>query len=385
MTINKVIPLSIPDLTGNEQNYLIECIKSGYVSTVGSKVSSFEACLSDFMQINNYNVCALSSGTEALTVAIRASTIERDEHIIMPGYTFIATANSIYNAGCSPIVLDVCENDSYTLSSNILENFLKHETYKKSDSIYYRQTNKRIGGIISVSVLGHHPNLIDLQELCNKYNLLSIIDAAGAFGSLYKGKSIVDIVDFGTYSFNGNKIITAGAGGAVFSKDQQFITKVKHIASTARNGPSYTHDNNGFNARMTNVHAAIGIAQIERATGFIAKRRQIYTFYRQAFENTPGIRPFESPEWCISNHWLSAFFIENSRLDCVIEELNLKGILVSRFWKPIDLQPPYIKNAPSRCVVAQKLYDQLLVLPSSTSLDNVDLDYIVSVLKEALK
>ena len=210
MTSMRMIPLSIPDLTGNEEKYLSECIKTGYVSTVGSKVASFEECLSDFMQINKDNICALSSGTEALTVAIRASSLEEDEHIIMPGYTFIATANSIYNAGCSPIVLDVSENDSYTLSIDILKNFLKQETYKKGDSIYFRQTDKRIGGIISVSVLGHHPNLTDLKEICTKYNLLSIIDAAGAFGSLYKGKSLIEMVDFGTYSFNGNKIIKIG-------------------------------------------------------------------------------------------------------------------------------------------------------------------------------
>ena len=133
---------------------------------------------------------------------------------------------------------------------------------------------------MSVSVLGHHPNLIDLREICNRYNLLSIIDAAGAFGSIYKERSLIDVVDLGTYSFNGNKVITSGAGGAVFSNNQKVIQRVKHIASTARSGPSYTHDEHAFNARMTNVHAAIGIAQLERAGRFIDRRREIFDKYK---------------------------------------------------------------------------------------------------------
>ena len=384
MTQTKKIPLSIPDLSGNEEKYLLECIKTNFVSTVGPKVKEFESSLSQFLGIEKNNVCALSSGTEALTIAIRAIDIKRDEHIIMPAYTFIATANSIYNAGCIPIILDVDKEDSYTLSSDVIKEFIKEQSYEKDGWLYYRKTDRKISAILSVSVLGHHPNLVDIRKICNEYNLKSIIDAAGAFGSIYKEKSLEEIVDIGTYSFNGNKVITTGAGGAVFSNRQEVVEKAKHIASTARTGKGYTHDEHGFNARMTNVHAAIGIAQIERASEFIQRRREIFSHYKKMFENRSGIRPFDSPEWCISNHWLSGFLIENGNLEMLIEQLNKKGILVSQFWKPIDQQTPYMKYAPYKCKNADELYGQLLILPSSASLTINDLEYIANEVLEVM-
>lgn len=379
------IPVSIPDLKGNEAKYLLECIETGYVSTVGSKVQLFEEKLSNFLNIKKDSICALSSGTESLTVGIRAIGIKKDEHIIMPSFTFIATANSIYNAGCLPIILDVSEKDSYTLSAEDLHAFLIEETYQKQGSTYYKKTNKKISAVVSVSVLGNHPNVEEIKPISREYNLLTILDAAGAFGSVYGQNTLMEHIDFGIYSFNGNKLITTGAGGAFFSDNIDLTKKVRHIASTARIGPNYTHDYIGFNARMTNVHAAIGIAQLERADEFLRRRREIFQLYKNFFSKTTGIQTLQEPTWCKSNNWLSGFIVKNGKLDVVINNLNLHGILCSRFWKPVDQQIAYKEYKVNDCSVANELYETLLVLPSSPSIKDDDIEYIANIVKGVLQ
>lgn len=376
--IKKTIEVSIPFLNGNEKNYLEECINSNYVSSIGPFVDQFENKLANTIGLNPDQITTTNSGTSALKLALIASGIKRDDLVIIPSYTFIATANAISDCGGVPWIMDVLP-ESLTLDFNLVEEEIASKTFMKDGQIFHKELNLRVFGIVPVHVFGYAPELEEIIKLGKKYNLNIIADAAGGLGSLYKNKKLGLTVNSGIVSFNGNKIITSGGGGMFFSSDKKIVDKVKHLASTARLTSNYIHDQIGFNYRISNLHAAVGLAQIENFKTILERKLQISNQYKK-YLNNPKINFFLSGKNSKSSNWLNAISFNNLfsgfNIDDFLKYMQINNINIRHYWRPIFLQPPYIKCPRSSQEICSNIYKNVIVLPSSSNLSEEEVKYI---------
>ena len=275
-----MIPLAVPDLTGNERRYLNQCIDTTFVSSVGEFVNRIEEITAEKCGIR-YAV-ATSSGTTGLHLALMGCGVKRDDIVIIPTFTFIATANAVAHCGATPWLMDISW-DSWTLDVEQLEQELLDNTVWNYESLIHKETGKRVAAIMPVYTLGNIPNMNKIREIANKYHLPLIADGAAALGAEYKGKKIGTLADLTVISFNGNKTVTAGGGGMVVGNNEALAKRLRHLSTTARVTAEYDHDMVGYNYRMTNIQAAVGCAQLERLEEFLEKKRKIRAFYNQAF------------------------------------------------------------------------------------------------------
>lgn len=377
-----MIFLAEPNLTGNERKYLNECIDTTFVSTVGEFVNRFETEVTK--ESGAAYGTAVSSGTAGLHMALKACGVKRDELVCIPAFTFIATANAVAHCGAEPWLIDITD-ESWTMDAELLDMELSEKTYEKDGLLYHRVNGKRVAAIMPVYTMGMPADMDKLRMIADKYHLPLIADAAAAIGAKYKGQNIGALADATVFSFNGNKTITCGGGGAIVGQDENMIHLAKHMATTARVGIEYDHDMVGYNYRMTNLQAAVGCAQLERLHEFVEKKRFISNYYREHLKEIPNIAFFPETDWADSAYWFAGIVLNH---DVEVKEIcNIlieKGIQTRPFWKPVYVQKPYQHTEKSDMEVTEKIWRNILTLPTSTGLTDDQLEYVASTIYEIL-
>ena len=275
-----MIPLAIPNLSGNEAKYLAQCVSTNFVSTVGPFVTTFESLAAD---LEGFPHCvATNTGTSALHVALRALGVEYGDLVIMPSYTFIATANAVRMSGGEPWLFDI-DPESWGLDPELLASELARVTEPRDGYPWHKQLGRRVAAVVAVCAAGQPPKLDQITAITSAMEVPLLVDAAGAAGATYKDQSLGCAVDHAVLSFNGNKTFTAGGGGAFLTRNESVANLARHLSTTARTGKDYSHDMAGFNYRLTNIQAAVGCAQLEQADEFLSRKRAIDATYRAAW------------------------------------------------------------------------------------------------------
>lgn len=359
-----------PSFNECEHKYLVECLNSGYVSTVGKFVDDFELALASFT--GSRNVIAVVNGTSALHLALYSLGVTFGDEVIIPTVTFAATANAVVHCGAAPIFLD-CAVDDLNLDLTTLEKWLERNTKTLNSQLINIHSNKIIKAIVPMHTLGHICDMDRLATIANKFNLVIIEDAAEALGSFYKGKHAGTIGRIGILSFNGNKIITTGGGGAILTDDDQLATKIRHLSTTARVKHQWdvSHDMVGFNYRMPNINAALGCAQLTKIRDFVRAKRELQDRYVSAFEGIEGVKVFSEPVGCRSNYWLIALVLDEDKSmykDLILQETNSSGIATRPLWRPMHQLKHFEQFQKTEMHGAEKMINHIINIPSSPCL-----------------
>ena len=363
------IPVSEPVLGEKELLYVSECILTGWVSSIGKFVTQFEEMFAKFCG-TKYAV-STSSGTTALHLSLLALDIQPGDEIIVPSLTFIATANVVRHCGATPVFID-SEIETWNMDPSLIENAI----------------TPRTKAIIPVHLYGHPADMDPIVALAKKYDLHVIEDAAEAHGALYKGKKVGSLGEMGTFSFFGNKTITTGEGGMVVTDDESLYEKMQIIKAHGMDPKmKYIHPLLGYNYRLTNIQAAIGVAQMEKIDVIIEKKRLIAKWYENGLKNIPGIMLPPEKEWARNVYWMYSILIDDSITgvlrDDLMEGLQNKGIESRPFFYPIHKQPIY--DLPMNLLVAEKLSIRGLSLPSASNLQKEDVKKVVGEIKCILR
>lgn len=378
-----MIPLCIPNLAGNEARYLQECVDTNFVSSVGPFVERFESMVAE--ATGAARAVATASGTAGIHAALLAAGVGRDDLVVLPSLTFIASANAIAHCGAEPWLMDVDEA-SWTLDPRTLSEALEHDTERSAEGLRHRPTGRRVAALMPVHTLGLPADMDPLVALAAEHDLPVVSDAAAAIGALYRGRPVGKLGDrLAALSFNGNKTVTAGGGGAVITNDEESAALVRHLTTTARVGADYDHDRVGFNYRMTNLQAAVGCAQLERLDELVAAKRRIAARYDAAFADVAGLSPFPAPEWAESACWFSGALLAERRASELVPLLRDAGIDARPFWKPMHLQAPFADCPREPTPVSDRIWPSVLTLPCSTGLTEADQEQVIGAVRNALK
>lgn len=372
--------LSGPNMGGNELKYVTECITTGWVSSVGSYVDQFEKMAAEFAG-TKYAV-ATSSGTTALHIALILMDVQPDEYVIAPNITFIATLNSIKYTGASPILIDT-HPGSWQMDLDLLEEFLTNETEQKNGACYYKKDGRRIKVLMPVHVLGNMCDMDRLMALAQQHNLIVIEDSTEALGSYYKGQHAGSFGLMGTFSYNGNKIITTGGGGMIVTNDEALAKKAKHLTTQAKSDPfEYMHDEIGYNYRLVNVAAAMGVAQMEQLPGFIKRKHEIIDFYKTALSGVGDISFQEVSADVNPNWWLPTIKTEKQKQ--VLKLLNDSKMQSRPFWVPMNQLRMFANDIYyNKTDRSNYVYQHCLSIPCSTNITNEELQAVADKIKEA--
>jgi len=381
MSNEKFIALSLPNMAGNEWKYVKDCLDTGWISSVGSYVTQFEQMVADFAGAK-FGVAAVN-GTAALHISLLLSGVKQDDYVILPNLTFVASANSIKYLGAEPLLIDADPN-LWQMDLDLLEEFLENETDEKDGSLFYIKDGRRIGAIMPVHILGNMCDMDRFLSIVKKYPLPVVEDSTEALGTTYKGVSAGKFSPLACFSFNGNKIISTGGGGVIVTDDESLAKHAKHLTTTAKASPDeYYHDEVGYNYRLVNVLAAIGVAQMELLPSFIKRKRECVSFYKKELEGVGDIRFQQELPYVQTNGWL--FTIQTDKQKELLTHLNANKILSRRFWMPMNKLPMY-----KDCVYVQQkdnsdyIYNTCLSIPSSTSITDEELEIVVREIKEAI-
>jgi perosamine synthetase len=374
-----MIPISVPNLAGNEAAYLAQCVETGYVSSVGSFVGQFANAVAS---LSGGGHCApVASGTAGLHLALLAAGVKQDDLVILPSLTFIASANAVSYCRAVPWLMDISAN-SWTLDPHQLARMMETETRRENGVIIHQPSGRRVAAIMPVYMLGLPADMDPINDVATHYDIPVIADAAAALGATYKGQPLSNLGAFATaYSFNGNKTFTCGGGGGVTSQNEKTVQYIDHLATTARCGPGYDHDHIGYNYRMTNLSAAVGSAQLEQFEQFLAKKRQISHAYDHAFQTLDMLSTFPNPEWATSANWLSGIVVDlpKESITSFVKGLQSAGIDARAFWRPIHLQAPYSHAEKTDLPVTEQIYEKIVPLPCSTGLDEETISRVIEI------
>lgn len=374
-----MIPLAIPNVSGNEGAYLQACVDENFVSTVGRFVGEFEDKL---CEATGYKHAVVTSqGTTALHLGLTALGVDVGDLVVIPDMTFIATANAVSHCKAKPWIFDVSET-SWTLDPQLLRAAFENDCVREGDVLRHRKTGAKVAAIIPVFTMGLSPDMDAICEIAEAFGVPVLSDGAAALGTTYNGKPLSKMrADMTMMSFNGNKIITSGGGGVLLGNDQALMDHVRHISSTARRGSNYDHDVVGFNYRMTNIQAAVGVGQIERLDEFVAAKRKIAAHYSASFRDNNEIHSFVEAAWSEGNHWFSGIFMPNwnpERVSALRDHLRANGIDARPFWKPMHQQAPY-RDCPANLTgVTDRIWEQILPLPCSTQITDGELNQVTA-------
>ena len=371
--------LSGPNMAGNELKYVTECITTGWVSSVGAYVDQFEKMSAEFAGAK-YAV-ATSSGTTALHICLVMMGVNSDDYVITPNITFIATCNSIKYTGANPIFIDT-DAATWQMDLNLLEQFLTKETEQRNGVCHYKKDGKRIPVIMPVHVLGNMCDMDKLMALARQHNLTVIEDSTEALGSYYKGKHAGSFGLLGTFSYNGNKIITTGGGGMIITDDEALAKKAKHLTTQAKSDAfEYIHDEIGYNYRLVNVAAAMGVAQMEQLPGFIQRKYEIIDFYKKELDGVGDIKFQEVRADVKPNWWLPTIFTAKQKE--VLKILNDNKMQSRPFWVPMNQLRMFTENIYyNHTDRSNFVYQHCLSIPCSTYITNNDLKAVAGKIKE---
>ncbi len=370
--------LSGPNIAGNEWKYVKECLDTGWVSSVGSYVTRFENMLAEFSGCK-YGV-ATSSGTTALHISLMLAGVQRDDYVIAPNVTFIASINSIKYTGADPVLIDV-DPETWQMDLDLLEEFLENETDEKNGELFYVKDGRTIRCIMPVHVLGNICDMDRLMKIAAAYNLKVIEDATESLGTYYKGKHTGGFGLLGCFSFNGNKIITTGGGGVIVTNDEELAKKAKHLTTQAKSDAfEYIHDEVGYNYRLVNVLAAMGVGQMELLPGFIKRKKEISSFYRDHLTGTGDIS-FQKIEPDVDcNMWLFTLMTEKQKE--VLQILNDNQMQSRPFWVPMNQLRMFANDIYyNKEDKSSYIYQRCLSIPCSTNITNEEMSGVVEKIK----
>ncbi|SDY17846.1 perosamine synthetase [Evansella caseinilytica] len=365
-----ILPLHEPVFQGNEWKYVKACLDSTFVSSVGEYVTRFEKALAEYVGVKR--AVAVASGTAALHVALRLVGVEKNDEVLLPGLTFVATANAVAYCGAVPHFVDSDET-TLGLAPCQLKEYLRDTAIVKQQQCFNSKTGRRIKAAVPVHTFGHPVDIAPLLDLCRMYHIELVEDAAEALGSLYKGKHAGSFGRVSAISFNGNKIITAGGGGAILTDDEELADRARHITTTAKlpHPWEYVHDDIGYNYRMPNLNAALVLAQLEQLPAFLAKKRKLAEAYAKAFKPLEGVRLFTEPAFARSNYWLQTLLLEEGtegKRDQLLTALHEANILARPAWKPLHQLDMYQQCPRMEMKNAEKLTAAIINLPSGAAL-----------------
>jgi dTDP-4-amino-4,6-dideoxygalactose transaminase len=312
---------------------------------------------------------ATNTGTSALHVAMKALGVGRDDLVVMPSYTFVATANAVRMCGAEPWLFDI-DDCSWGLDPDLLSTELARVSKLRNGYLWHKGLGRRISAVVAVCAAGQPPRLQEIMDVTSAAGLPLLVDAAGAAGATYAGQRLGSTVSHAVLSFNGNKTFTAGGGGAFLTHDESVASRARHLSTTARTAENYSHDLEGFNYRLTNIQAAVGCAQLEQEDEFLARKRAIDAAYRVAWEGTQ-LTPFFRTGCTGSSCWMTGAVLPHGghlTVDRMVNDLAARSVQARGFWKPMHLQPPYAFCSRTRMAVTDELWARVLTLPASTSL-----------------
>lgn len=384
------IPLSVPNFGPAEAEYAAEAITSGWVSTSGGKVTEFEQAVARYVGMPRAVAC--NAGSSALHLAAMAAGIRRGEEVIVPTLTFIAAVNPVTRyVGAEPVFIG-CD-DSLCIDPAGVEDFCANRCELREDGLYNKATGARVRALVVVHVFGNMADMPRLMEIARRYRLLVIEDATEALGTRctagpYAGRHAGTIGDVGCYSFNGNKIITTGAGGMLVSNHPDWAEHAKHLSTQAKADElQFLHDEVGYNYRMTNVQACLGLAQLARLEEFITVKQARYRQYREALDGRGGLRilPFkEEDEGVRSNHWFFSLYLGGTGVDRdgLIAALQARGIQTRPVWALIHEQADYGRNETHDLEKAEDYRRYIVNLPCSTNLSEEDCRRVIDAVLE---
>jgi perosamine synthetase len=381
------IPLSVPEIGGNEWKYVKECLDTGWVSSVGAFVDRFERDLAAYVR-TKYAVAA-SSGTAALHIALLVAGVQPDDEVLVSTLTFIAPANAIRYAGAWPVFIDA-EPDYWQMDPQKVVSFLEQECEWRGGELRNKSTGRRIKAILPVHILGHPVDMDPILEAARKYKLVVVEDATESLGAKYKGRMVGHLGDIACFSFNGNKIITTGGGGMIVTDNEAWARRAKYLTTQAKEDPiEYIHHEIGYNYRLTNIQAAMGCAQMEQLDDHIAAKLRIAAAYTEQFKDLPGLTPMREAPWADSIFWLYTILVDekahNRSSRQLMRALAEQGIQARPLWQPLHLSPAYTGSQSYQCTVAEELNRKALSLPCSSGLAAEDQTRVVQAVRDFLR
>ena len=371
--------LSGPNMAGNEWKYVKDCLDTGWVSSVGAYVDQFEKMSAEFAG-TKYAV-ATSSGTTALHICLVMMGVNENDYVITPNITFIATCNSIKYTCADPILIDT-DAKTWQMDLDLLEQFLTNDTEQRNGTCYYKKDGRRIPVIMPVHVLGNIGDMDRLLLLAKQHNLVVIEDSTEALGSYYKGKHAGSFGLMGTFSYNGNKIITTGGGGMIVTDDETLAKKAKHLTTQAKSDPfEYVHDEIGYNYRLVNVAAAMGVAQMELLPGFIRRKKEIIALYKKELEGVGDISFQQISADVNPNWWLPT--IMTAQQKAVLKILNDNKMQSRPFWVPMNQLRMFTDNIfYNKNNRSDYVYHRCLSIPCSTNITDEEIKAVSEKIKE---
>ena len=357
------IPLHAPTFAGNEKKYLEECIDTTFVSSVGKFVDLFEQKVAEYTAAKYAVVCV--NGTNALHIALKLSGVEEGDMVITQPLTFIATTNAIVYAGAVPAFVDV-DKDTMGLSPTSLERFLQDNAQLRNGTCYHKQTGRRIKACLPMHTFGHACRIEEIIAICEHYHIAVVEDAAEAMGSYYKAKHLGTFAKIGAISFNGNKTITTGGGGMILTNDETIAHRAKHLTTQAKlpHAWEFVHDEIGYNYRMPNINAALGVAQLEQLDGFLVNKRATAEAYKAYFEKQ-GIAFFAERENEKCNYWLNAIILKDKEeRNAFLIEANAQGVMSRPIWQLMNRLPMFVNCERGDLSNAEWLEARVVNIPS---------------------
>jgi len=379
--MTRPIPNAVPYLGGNEWQYLKECLDTNWVSSAGPFVNRFEAEVAAY--VGAAHAVATVNGTAALHVALLLAGIGPGDEVLVPALTFIATANAIKYCGGAPVFMD-SDPRSWAMDPAKVADFLTRECRVEHGRVVNRATGKTVKAILPVHLYGHPADLDPLLELCERFPLVLVEDAAEALGAKYKGRRVGAHGLLGCLSFNGNKIITAGGGGMILTGNPALAERARHLTTQARDeGFEFVHREVGFNYRLTNIQAAVGLAQLEQLDRFVEAKRATARAYAEALGRLGGAEPLGEAPWAFSTFWMYSVLLDPASYGDVrrlIAAASAEGIGLRPLWRPLHRQPVFAGSQAYRVEVADGLWARGVLLPCSVGITPEERERVVDFL-----
>ncbi len=378
------IPLAVPQIRGNEWQYVKECLDTSWVSSVGSYVDRFERMVAE--QAGAKYAVATVNGTSALHTALLVAGVQPEDEVLVSTLTFIAPVNTIRYVGAWPVFIDA-ESTYWQMDPARVTEFLERGCRSTEGGLYNKRTGRRVTAIIPVHILGHPVDMDPILGVARKFGLKVIEDATEGLGATYKGQALGSLGDMGCFSFNGNKIITTGGGGMLVTSNEVWARKAKYLTTQAKDDPlEYVHGEVGYNYRLTNLQAAVGCAQMEQLPGYVAAKRKIASRYAGKLRDLPGITLMKNAPWAMSTFWMYTILVNEDKFGMdsrrLMRSLIANKIECRPLWQPIHLSPAHASQETCAMPVAEQLARQGLSLPCSVGLSESDQDRVISALAE---
>ena len=379
------IPLSVPEIRGNEWRYVKECLDTNWISSAGSFVDRFEGMVAE--RLGRRHAVATVNGTAALHVALRVAGIEPDDEVLVSTLTFLAPVNAIRYLGAWPLFVDA-EPAYWQMDPQRLTDFLVKGCRVEGGRLVNRATGRRVRAVVPVHILGHPCDLTPILEVARRFDLPVIEDAAEGLGAEYRGRPVGCQGDLACLSFNGNKIVTTGGGGMVVTDDEAWARRARYLTTQAKDDPvEYVHGEVGYNYRLTNLLAAVGCAQLEQLDAYTARKRELAARYGAALAGIPGITPMREAPWARSTFWMYTVLVDAGGFGMgsrdLLAHLDERRIQTRPLWQPAHRSPAHRDAPPVECPVADDLYARALSLPCSVGLSDADQERVIAVVRAA--